>query len=85
VGVGCQHHDSTAVPWEIDPVPIVQESEWAPGQVWTGAENLASSRIRSQDRPARSESLYRLSYSGPLDDSQEAKVIFYLWGQDDGV
>jgi len=27
-----------------------------------GAENLAPSRIRSPDRPARSESLYRLSY-----------------------
>ena len=24
-----------------DPVPIVQEAEWAPRPVWTGAENLA--------------------------------------------
>ena len=24
-----------------EPVPIVQEAGWAPGQVWTGAENLA--------------------------------------------
>ena len=24
-----------------DPVPIVQETGWAPGSVWTGAENLA--------------------------------------------
>ena len=24
-----------------DPVPILQEAEWAPGPVWTGAENLA--------------------------------------------
>ena len=23
-----------------DPVPIVQESGWAPGTFWTGAENL---------------------------------------------
>jgi hypothetical protein len=23
-----------------DPVPIVQEAGWAPGPVWTGAENL---------------------------------------------
>ena len=49
-----------------DPVPIVQEAEWARGPVWTGAENLASTGIRSPDRPARSESLYRLSYPGPL-------------------
>ena len=25
-----------------DPVPIVQEAGWAPGAVWTSAENLAS-------------------------------------------
>ena len=51
-------------PWK-DPVPIVQEVGLTPGQVWTGAENLAPTGIRSQDRPARSESLYRLSYRGP--------------------
>ena len=44
------------------PVPIVQEAGWAPGPVWTGAENLAPTGIRSPDRPARSQSLYRLSY-----------------------
>ena len=48
-------------PWK-DPVPIVQEAGWAPGPVWTGAENLAPSGIRSPDRPARSQSLYRLRY-----------------------
>ena len=49
-----------------DLVPIVQEARQAPGPVWTGAENLAPIGIRSPDRPARSESLYRLSYRGPL-------------------
>ena len=48
-----------------EPVPIVQEAGWAPGPVWTGAENLASTGIRSPDRPALVESLYRLSYCGP--------------------
>ena len=47
---------------EKEPVPIIQEDGWAPGPVWTGAENLASTRIRSPDRPTRSQSLYRLSY-----------------------
>jgi hypothetical protein len=37
-----------------DPVPIEQEAGWVPGPVWTGAENLASTGIRSPDRPARS-------------------------------
>ena len=48
-----------------EPVSIVQTS-WAPRPVWTGAENLAPTGIRSPDRPGRSESLYRLSYPGPL-------------------
>jgi hypothetical protein len=37
-----------------EPVPIVQEAGWAPGPVWTGAENLASTATRSPGRPARS-------------------------------
>jgi len=45
-----------------DPVPIVQEAGWAPGSVWTGAENLVHTGTRSPDRPARSQSLYRLRY-----------------------
>jgi len=34
----------------------------APGPAWTGAENLAPTGIRSPVRPARSQTLYRLSY-----------------------
>ena len=45
-----------------DTVPIVHEAGWAPGLVWTGAENLAPAGIRSPDRPVRSQSLYRLRY-----------------------
>ena len=44
------------------PVPIVQEAGWAPGSVWTGVKNLATTGVRTPDRPARSQSLYRLSY-----------------------
>jgi hypothetical protein len=47
-----------------DPEPIVQEAGWAPGPVWTGAENLAPTGIRSPARPALSQSLYRLRYPG---------------------
>ena len=42
-----------------DTVPILKEAGWASGPVWTGARNLASTGIRSPDRPARSESLSR--------------------------
>ena len=44
-----------------DPVPIVQEAEWAPGPVWTGGKSRPTG-IRSPDRPAHSQSLYRLNY-----------------------
>jgi len=42
-------------PRERDLVPIVQEAGWAPGPVWTGAENRSPNGIRSPDPPARSE------------------------------
>jgi hypothetical protein len=45
-----------------DSLPIVLEAGWAPGPVWAGAENLAPTGIRPPDRPARSQSLYRLRY-----------------------
>jgi hypothetical protein len=45
-----------------DPVPVVTEAGWVPGPVWTGAENLAPTEIRSPDLPTRSQSPYRLSY-----------------------
>jgi hypothetical protein len=56
-----------------NPLPIVQEAGWAPGPIWTGAENLASTGIRSPDPPARSQSLYRLSYPA------HSKQIQYWW------
>jgi hypothetical protein len=43
-----------------DPVPILQEAGWAPGPVWTGGKS-PSHGDSIPDRPARSQSLYRLS------------------------
>jgi len=45
-----------------DPVLVVQEAGWTPGQVRTGAKNLVPTGIRSRNRPASSQSLYRLRY-----------------------
>ena len=62
----------SVTPWLLfttgkDPVLIVQEAGWALGPVWTGAENLVPTGIRSPDRPARSQSLYRLRYPRSLE------------------
>ena len=49
------------------PDTLCEKAAWAPGPVGTGPANIAPpTGIRSPDRPARSESLYRLSYAGPL-------------------
>ena len=60
---GSAPHPDRSTPGK-DPVPIVQEAGWAPGPVCTVADNLVPTGIRSPDRPAHSESLYRLSLPG---------------------
>jgi len=62
MGVGGQPHALAASTPRKDLVPIVQEARWAPGLVWTGAENLAPTGIRSPHHPARSQSLYHQRY-----------------------
>ena len=47
-----------------NPVPTLQEAGWAPGPVWAG-EKPRPHRDSFPDRPARSQSLYRLSYPAP--------------------
>ena len=67
-----------------DPVPVVTGGWVGPGPVWTGAENLTLTRIRSPDGPDRSESLYRLScpprmpYAGNLNLQTNSDVQFTL-------
>jgi len=60
-GGGCQPHAPAASTHRKDPVPIVQEAGWAPGPIWTGGKSRPH-RDSIPDRPARSQSLYRLSY-----------------------
>jgi hypothetical protein len=60
-----------------DPLTIAQEAVSGPqGLVGTEAENLSPTGIRSPDRPARSKSLYRLSYPCP---SSQQKSMVTVW------
>jgi hypothetical protein len=52
------------------PVPIVQEAGWAQGPIWTGAENLAPTGIRSLDRPARSSIAIPTELPGPRKNNE---------------
>jgi len=49
-----------------DPVPILQEAGWAPGPVWMGGKSCPN-RNSILHHPARSQSLYRLSYRALMD------------------
>jgi hypothetical protein len=72
-----------------DLVPIVQEARWIPGQVWAGSKNLTPTGIRSPGRPARSQSLYRLSCTVHvwnksvrkyfIQNTYIHKVIVFIW------
>jgi hypothetical protein len=51
----------------------------APGSVYTVAEYLVHAGIRSPNRPPRSESLYRLSYPGPLSKHVVEFCLFIVY------
>ena len=57
---GQQHAPAALYPGK-DPVPILHEAGWAPRPVWTGGKSRPN-RDSIPDRPARSQSLYQLSY-----------------------
>ena len=67
-GEGSASRPGRYLPPGKDPIPTVQEAGWAPGPVWTGAENIAPTGIRSPDLPARSQLLI----------SKEKYIITYV-------
>jgi hypothetical protein len=50
---GQRHVPGRFIPQERDPLLVVQEAGWAPGAVWSGAENFVHTGIRSSDLPVR--------------------------------
>jgi len=69
-----QRHAPAAFTPGKEPVPIVQEAEWAPGPVWTGVENLAPTGVRSPDRPA---SLYADSATPAHTNFKEYPILYH--------
>ena len=64
-----------------DLVPILQEAGWAPGLVWMGGKSRPH-RDWILDRPARSQSLYRLSYPAQSIQLPYQKYL-QMWEQQD--
>jgi hypothetical protein len=59
--VSGQQDAPSALYLRVKPVPILQEAECALGPVWTGGKSHPH-QDSIPDLPARSQSLYRLSY-----------------------
>jgi hypothetical protein len=78
-GVRSQRHAPAALYTGKDPVTILQEAEWAPRPVWTGAEKFAFTGIRSPDLPSRSQSLYRLRYPARSRLDGGKMQVFYTY------
>jgi len=60
-----------------EPVPTLLETGWAPGPVWTGGKS-GLHRHSIPDRPALSQSLYRLSYPAHIYVYVKGKFGFYV-------
>jgi hypothetical protein len=76
-GVGSQPHASAVLPREKPDTNCIGEDGWAQEPVWTGEENLASTRIRSPDCPARSKSL--LFWRGNNGNEPAPLCYFYTY------
>jgi hypothetical protein len=64
MGMGGQRHALATLPLGKTQYPLYRRLVGPQGQSGQVAENLTPTGIRSLDRPARSESLYRLSCRG---------------------
>jgi len=60
------------------PVPIVQEAGWASGPVWTDGKSRPL-RDSIPDHPARSQSLYQLSYPAHASVVRDKENRKELW------
>jgi len=91
IGIALLFHDHSTRRWwgvgvkprplftpRKDTVPTVQGAGWAPGLVWTGAENLAPTGIQSPGRPACSRSLYRLRYPAHVNPLWPTHILHKL-------
>ena len=79
-GVGGQRHVPATIPPVKARYPLYRMLGGPQGRSGQVQKNFALTGIRSPDRPARSESLYRLSYRGPRTVfHMKLKFIVHCW------
>ena len=77
--VGQPHNPAASTPGK-HPLPVVQEAGWASGPVLTGGK-FRPHRDSIPDRPARGQSLYRLSYPAHNLRFYTYKILVAFWNQ----
>jgi hypothetical protein len=77
-----RHTLATLLPKKRHPGPIVQVPWWASRPLGTDAENLAPTRIRLADRPARRESLHQVRYPGPLQQTPCCRIFIRIFNKE---
>jgi len=81
-GVGSASRSGRSLPPGKNRYPLYRRLG---GPVWTGAENLAPTGIRSPDRPARSQSLYRLHYPAHILKKYTNEIHNYKFNIQTGI
>jgi hypothetical protein len=92
-GVCVQHYTPAVLPPVKNRYPLYRKLGGPQSRSWRVWKNLIPTRIRSPDRPACSQSIYRLGYPGPdiqltwhdiivtcyREDNQKVKVRLTEW------
>ena len=74
---GQQHAPAALYPRGKDPVPILQQAEWAPGPIRTGGKSRPH-RDSIPDRPARTSFAIPTELPGPRTRSGVTLILFYV-------
>jgi len=66
-----------------DPVPILQEAEWASGPVWTGAENSGNARLISINNQSSLNNIHWSFFGGISHITrmpyEAISLLFFFW------
>jgi hypothetical protein len=80
MGVGSQRHAPATLPLGKTQYPLYRRLGGPQGRSGQARKISPPTGIRSLDRPARTELLYRLSYPGPYTQNEDKQKLKYNAG-----